>query len=233
MHENHRNRVRTRFETEGLDGFDAHQVLEMMLFYAIARKDTNVLAHRLLERFGSFAQVMDAPIQELEKVEGMGHQSALLLNFIRSSYRYYQLSLTAKGTVLNSIEECGQYLMAKLDGKRNEEVYLLCLDGKRKLLNCLLVGEGDVCSVNVSTRKVLNLALSQNAVMVVLAHNHPGGFAIPSDEDVKVTQHLARTLRDAGVYLLDHIVVSDSDYVSMVHSGLYSLESVGIYLDRV
>lgn len=233
MHEDHRKRVRTRFEEEGLEGFSAHQVLEMMLFYAIPRKDTNEIAHRLLAQFGSFARVMDAPVEALEQVEGMGHQSAVLLKFIRSSYRYYQLSLTEKGTVLRTIEDCGQYLMAKLDGKRNEEVQMLCLDGKRKLINCLPVGEGDICSANVSVRKVLNLALSQNAVMVVLAHNHPGGFAIPSKEDVQVTYNLARTLRDAGVYLLDHIVVSDSDYVSMVRSGLYSLESVGVYLDRL
>lgn len=233
MHEDHRQRVRKRFESQGLDGFDAHQVLEMMLFYSVPRKDTNEIAHRLVDRFGGFAQVMDAPLEELEKVEGVGHQSAVLLKFIHGSYRYYKLCKASQRTELNTIEDCAQYLMAKLENKRNEEVCILCLDARRMLINCVQIAEGDICCANVSTRKVVNAALAQNAVAVVLAHNHPGGFALPSEEDVQVTKKLARTLRDTGILLLDHIIVNDGDYVSLVRSKLYSPENIGGYPDSL
>ena len=108
-----------------------------------------------------------------------------------------------------------------MEGKRNEEVWLLCLDGKRNLINCVKIVEGDICCANVSPRKVVNIALSNNAVAVVMAHNHPAGFAVPSDEDVLVTNHLAAALRHTGIRLLDHIVVTDTDYVSMFQSRLY------------
>ena len=228
MHKEHRERVRKRFETLGLEDFDEHQVLEMMLFYAIPRKDTNEIAHRLIDRFGSFAQVMDTSLEELERVEGMGHSSALMLKFFRSCYRYYQMSKASSGKDMKSVEACAAYLMAKLEGKRNEEVYLLCLDAKRSLISCLKLAEGDICSANISPRKVLNAALSQNAMAVVLAHNHPGGFAIPSQEDVQVTLQLGKLLHGAGIYMLDHIVVTDNDYVSMFQSGLFNPEALGV-----
>ena len=228
MHKEHRERVRKRFETLGLEDFDEHQVLEMMLFYAIPRKDTNEIAHRLIDRFGSFAQVMDTSLEELERVEGMGHSSALMLKFFRSCYRYYQMSKASSGKDMKSVEACAAYLMAKLEGKRNEEVYLLCLDAKRSLISCLKLAEGDICSANISPRKVLNAALSQNAMAVVLAHNHPGGFAIPSQEDVQVTLQLGKLLHGAGIYMLDHIVVTDDDYVSMFQSGLFNPEALGV-----
>ena len=209
MHEDHRERVRKRFEKQDLEHFDEHEVLELMLFYAIPRKNTNEIAHRLIQRFGSFARVMDAPLEELEKVEGMGHRSAVLLKLIRSSYRYYHQNLASGGKEMKNVEDCAQLLMAKLSGRRNEEVYLLCLDAKRSVISCTLLAEGDICSANVSARKVVNAALSQNAVAVVLAHNHPGGFALPSE--------------------LDHIIVTDDDYVSLVRSGIYSPEALGIY----
>ena len=233
MHENHRERMRMRFESQGLEHFDAHQVLEMLLFYAIPRKNTNDIAHRLIDTFGSFHRVMDAPIEELEKVEGMGHRSALFLKLLRSSHSYYSLSAASQSKEMRNIEECAEYLMAKLDGKRNEEVHLLCLDGKRCLINCVKISEGDICSANVSARKIVNAALSNNAVAVVLAHNHPGGFALPSREDISVTNHLATTLFHTGIYLLDHIIVTDSDYVSLYRSRIYAPEDLGIHWGQV
>lgn len=231
MHEDHRKRVRKRFEKEDLDAFDEHQVLELMLFYAIPRKDTNEIAHRLIEQFGGFAQVMDASIEELEKVEGIGHNSALYLKIIRSSYRYYRVCETSNDVILNTVKDCANYMMARLNGRRNEEVYLLCLDAKRKVISCRKVEEGDACSVKLSIRKITNIAMNENASSVLIAHNHPTGFALPSGEDVKATERLARTLAEVGVYFLDHIIVTNVDYVSMFESGLYSPEALGIYID--
>ena len=221
MHKEHRERVRKRFETLGLEDFDEHQVLEMMLFYAIPRKDTNEIAHRLIDRFGSFAQVMDTSLEELERVEGMGHSSALMLKFFRSCYRYYQMSKASSGKDMKSVEACAAYLMAKLEGKRNEEVYLLCLDAKRKPLGCRVISEGSVNSAEVSTRKVLEAALAMNATTAVLAHNHPSGIALPSMEDIVTTRRMAMALDAVGILLEDHVVVADRDYVSLFQSGYY------------
>jgi len=232
MHGQHRERMRKRFETEDLDAFEEHQVLEMMLFYAIPRKDTNVIAHRLIEQFGGFSRVMDAPLEELEKVEGMGYQSALLLKFIRSSYKYYWTKETSPQRELRTIEECAKYLMARLDARRNEEVCLLCLDARRRVINCRKVEEGEQCHVRLSIRKVINIALAENAVSVILAHNHPVGFAVPSAEDQEATYKLAEALKSIDVCLLDHMVVTNREYISMLKSGLYSPEAVGFYIDR-
>lgn len=221
MHENHRDRMRHRFEIQGIENFDPHEVLEMLLFYAIPRKNTNEIAHRLIDTFGSFTNVLDAPVEELEKVEGMGHHSALFLKLVRSSQSYYKINAVSHMKEMRTIDDCAKYLMARMEGKRNEEVWLLCLDGKRNLINCVKIVEGDICCANVSPRKVVNIALSNNAVAVVMAHNHPVGFAVPSDEDVLVTNHLAAALRHTGIRLLDHIVVTDTDYVSMFQSRLY------------
>ena len=121
--------------------------------------------------------------------------------------------------------------MARLNGRRNEEVHLLCLDGKREVINCVKIDEGDACSTKVSTRKVIGTAVAENAISVILAHNHPVGFAIPSGEDVEVTCRLAKALKTVDVYLLDHIIVTDRDYVSLREAGHYSPEACGIYLN--
>ena len=232
MHENHRERMRVRFENQGFEHFAPHEVLETLLFYSIPRKNTNDIAHRLINTFGSFNNVLDAPVAELEKVEGMGHSSALYLKMIRESFGYYGVSVASTNKGMRTIEDCAAYLMAKLDGKRNEEVYMLCLDSKRSVINCVKLSEGDVCSANVSTRKAINLAINNNAVAVVLAHNHPGGFALPSNEDVQVTNYLATALYHTGIFLLDHIIVTNTDYVSLYSSKLYVPEELGIWMDR-
>jgi len=228
MHEDHRERMRLRFEKDGFENFSPHEVLEVLLFYAIPRKNTNEIAHRLIDTFGGFSQVLDAPIEELQKVEGVGRTSALLLKMVRSTMAYYALSLASEKKELCTIEDCADYLKAKLDGKKNEELHMLCLDGKRCLINCVKLAEGDVCSANISPRKVVNAALSSNAIAVVLAHNHPGGFALPSDEDIKVTNYLATTLYNTGIILLDHIIVSAEDYISLYSSQIYDPAALGI-----
>lgn len=232
MHEQHRDRVRNRFLKEDIDHFDPHQVLELMLFYSVPRKDTNEIAHRLIDRFGGFAQVLDAPVEELLKVEGIGPQSAVLLKMIRSSYRYYQMQITSSDVEFNRIDQCGAYLSARMNGRKNEEVHLLCLDGKKKLINCVKIDEGTSHAVVLSGEKVLKVAISNNATCVILGHNHPGAFAVPSGEDVDSTKRLAKILLNAGIYLLDHYVVNDVEYTSMFESRLYNPEDFGICIGR-
>lgn len=219
IHDGHRQRMKERFRQEGLDHFSEIQVLELLLFYCVPRQDTNPLAHALLEHFGSLAQVLEAPAEELEKVKGIGSNAATFLSLMNQVGRYYLVSRSQQNVILRTIKECGDYLIAFFYGRRNEMVYLLCLDAKCKVLCCKAVGEGSVNSAGVSIRRIVETALGANATSVILAHNHPSGIAVPSAEDVKTTQRVAAALNAVDICLVDHIVVADDDYVSMVHSG--------------
>ena len=221
IHSGHRDRLRNRFLAEGLDNFTEVQVLELLLFYCIPRKDTNELAHRLLSRFGNLTQVLDAKVEDLERVEGIGHNTAVFLSLVLSAGRYYAVAKAKDCKVLRDTAECGQYLLPNFENRVNEAVYLLCLDAKRKVLSCQMVGEGSINSAGVPIRRVVEMALAANATMVVLAHNHPSGLALPSYEDVATTKRLAAALDAVEILLADHIVVADGDFVSMVQSGYY------------
>lgn len=218
-HDGHRDRVRERFLQEGLDSFSDIQVLEFLLFYCIPRRDTNTIAHELLEHFGSLSQVMEAPVEELCRVDGIRENTAVFLHLVTQFGRYYLTDRAAKIKVLPTLESCAEYMQPFFFGRSVETAYLLCLDAKCKVLCCRQIGEGTVNSTGISVRKIVEAALNANASSVVLAHNHPGGLAIPSGEDVQATRRVAEALRAVDVKLVDHIVVADDDYVSMVQSG--------------
>lgn len=219
IHKGHRERLKNRFLENGLDRFTDIQVLELLLFYVIPRRDTNPIAHALLNRFGSLAQVLEASVEELKKVDGIGQEAAAFLHLIPEAGRYYMVDKTMQSKVLRTIEQCGEYLMPFFFGRKEETVFLLCLDAKCKVLCCKEVGEGSVNSAGLSIRKIVETALAANATSVVLAHNHPSGIAIPSTDDKQTTRQLAVALRAVDIHLVDHIVVADDDYVSMVMSG--------------
>ena len=222
IHDGHRQRLKERFKKEGLDHFEQLQVLELMLFYCIPRKDTNEIAHRLLDRFGSVSKVVEAPVEELRKVPGVGENAAVFLSLLNAFGRYQQVNRVTDMDVLTSVDKCGAYLAPFFAGRRNETVFLLCLDAKCKVLSCREVGEGSVNSAAIPIRKIVEMALGANATSVVLAHNHPSGLAIPSGDDVQTTKRLAVALRAVEIELADHIVVADGDFVSMADSKLYS-----------
>lgn len=219
IHDGHRQRMKERFLQEGLDHFSDYQVLELLLFYAVPRKDTNPLAHALIDHFGSLSQVLEAPVEELEKVEGIGANAATLLKLATELGRYYMVNRSTRHTILQTITECGEYLKPFFFGRRNETVFLLCLDAKCKVLCCREVGEGSVNSANVPIRRIVEIALGANATSVVLAHNHPSGLAFPSGEDVATTRRVAAALSTVDVKLVDHIIVADDDFVSLIHTG--------------
>lgn len=219
VHGGHRQRLKERFLEQGLDGFTDIQALELLLFYSIPRQDTNPIAHRLLDHFGSLSQVLDAPVEELTSVGGIGQNSALLLHLINEMGRCYLVNRAKREKVLPTIEECARYLQPYFYGRTTETVFLLCLDAKCKVLSCKKVGEGSVNSAGLSVRKVVETALREGASVVVLAHNHPSGIALPSAEDLQTTRRIAAGLNSVEIQLADHIVVVDDDYVSMVQSG--------------
>lgn len=219
MHDGHRKRLRQRFLEEGLDHFTDVQVLELLLFYCIARQDTNPIAHRLLEHFGSLSRVLEAPVAELCKVEGVGENTAIFLRLVTQTGSFYLKDRAAQTKVLPTLESCAQFLQPYFYGQNVETVYLLCLDAKCKLLCCKKMSQGNVNSTEISIRKIVETALSANASSVLLAHNHPGGIAIPSYADIRTTLNVASALQAMDVHFIDHLVICDDDYVSLMQSG--------------
>ena len=219
VHKGHRERLKARFLETGLDSFTDVQALELLLFYAIPQKDTNPIAHALLDRFGSLSQVLDAPLEALKKVPGISDHSASLLRLVTELARFYQVDSAQRTEVLTSLDACGRYLVPRFFGRKVETVFLLCLDAKCKVLCCREIGEGSVNAASISVRKVVEAALSANATSVVLAHNHPSGVALPSADDVQTTRRIAAALSAVEVKLIDHIVVAEGDFISMAQSS--------------
>ena len=220
-HDGHRERLRKRFLAQGLENLQDHEVLELLLFYALPRRDTNNLARTLLKHFGSIAAVLEAPLPELKKVGGIGDNAAVLLHLITPLSRRYLLSRSEKGVSLTSTQACGEFLLPYFFGSTEEMVYLLCLDAKCKVLACRLLQSGNVNSATISLRKAAEIAMNSNASSVVLAHNHTSGLALPSKADMETTALLKSTLEPLGILLADHIIVAENDFVSMADNGFF------------
>jgi len=220
IHDGHRQKMRQRFMTGGLDGFADHEVLELLLFYAIPRRDTNPTAHRLLARYGSLSGVLEAPAEDLANVEGMGPGAAVFLKLVTGVFQRARLSGNGREIILNSTEKAGAYLIERFAGERDEVIYQLCLDRKGKLLTCKRLDEGGADHADLNVRKLMENALLSGASAVILAHNHPSGIALPSPQDYAATQQIQAALKTIGVPLADHIIVADDDFVSMADSGI-------------
>lgn len=219
-HKRHRQRLKKRFLNEGLENFEKHNILELILFYSIPREDTNPLGHRLIDHFGSLSAVFDAEYEDLLKVKGVGENTALLLKLCPAITKAYMDDRNRIGVVLSDTKDLSDFLIPKFAGETNEVVYLICLDNRRRVLSCEKVDEGTVNESKLHPRKIAEIALLHNATAVVVAHNHPNAYAMPSKSDVRTTAHILHSLHNLGIYLVDHIIVSDTEAVSMEDSGL-------------
>lgn len=217
MHENHRERMKNRFLAEGLDHFEPHNILELLLFYAIPQKDTNEIAHALIERFGSLSAVFDAPFDELITVPGVKEHTATLIKLVPALSRQYAVAKNETKATLSDREKIGRYLVDRYVGVNVETVFLLLLDNKFNVIECIKVHEGSVNSSSITMRKLVETALFKRASMAVLAHNHPGGIAIPSGDDIVTTREVKRAFDLVGVSLLAHIIVAGNAYVDILN----------------
>lgn len=218
-HENHRARMKARVRRDGLDGLAEHEVLEYLLFFAIPRKDTNELAHRLIDHFGSFCKVLEAGEEELQKVEGIGPSSAELIHALLPLYRYYQRRSRGPVTSLREVEKAIEYALLLDWSLQDERVYLVLMNEKFYPLRTVLLGEGTPNQVQINRSKALREAARSNATCAMLVHNHPGGFARPSGADLQVTDNMKLVLANLDVELIDHIVVAGSEACSLRQMG--------------
>ena len=218
IHDGHRQRFKEEFLARP-DSFPDHKALELLLFYANPRGDTNPTAHALMERFDSISGVLDATAEELKKVPGGGEHTVTLLKITKELAGRYFSSRASLGELVQSVEDAKVLLEDYFVGARNERVCLLCMDGKGKSLGVRVVGEGSVNSAQVTSRTVLEAALSLNSSRAILAHNHVSGLALPSPEDRATTERLRDLLWAVGIKLEDHLIFADDDMVSMRDSG--------------
>ena len=220
MHEHHRVRMRQRLLKEGIDNLAKHEILEILLFYSIPQKNTNDIAHLLLDRFGSLSNVFDASIEELLKVKGVGQTSASLIKFLPELCRVYiEDQKNCRSSIIDT-EKAGKIFVNKFVGRLNEFVVLMLLDSKNKLLFCDTVCEGSIHSVEINIKKIVSLAVNNNASKAILAHNHPSGMALPSKDDIITTINTRDALKLIDVRLIDHIIVADHDYISLADTDL-------------
>lgn len=220
-HKEHRQRLKERYHREGLDNFETHNILELLLFFGIPYKDTNNLAHELLKHFGSLSGVLEASREELMSVNGIGENAATLLNLIPSLSRKYLDDKVDEKAVMNSCEAIGNYLVAKYRFRQDEVFSMICLDQSCRLISWEIISSGTINITAVNSRKVIEAAMKTSANAVVLAHNHPNGLAVPSSDDIKSTMALVEALNIIGVRVLDHIIISGEDFVSLASSQQY------------
>lgn len=222
MHKGHRQRMRERFCYDGLEGFAAHEVLELLLFYTRSRGNTNPLAHDLLDNFGSLKGVLEARPEQLMQVKGVGEETATLLSMMVPLFRKYQECLCEEREYIRNRRTAEEYCKALLAGHRTERFCVISLSADMKVLGRRTVGEGSLTEVPAYPRLIVETALNYNAYGVILCHNHPGGRAEPSQEDIAVTQSILTVLSQLNVLLLDHIIVSGNEVYSMTQHGHFS-----------
>ena len=221
IHAGHRERLKTKYREYGLTCFTDIEAIELLLFYAIPRRSTNELAHALLNRFHSFRGVLEADLSELESVPGIGENAALLLKLVTGLNERYGISGNQKNIRISGSAEAGAYLMPYFTYRREECSVLLCLDMAGCVIDCHPLAKGSPGMVGLVARDLVDLALRDKAARVILAHNHPSGVALPSRADVDATKQIYDVLKLIEVELMDHIIVSEGDFVSMRDSGYF------------
>ena len=219
-HKDHRDRVKDRFIKEGLESFEDHQVLELLLFYAIPYRDTNGLAHRLLDEFGSLSAILESDAADLQRLSGVGKNTAVLLRLMPEMAKRYFRDRWRDRPVINSTVKAGEYAVNLFVGLKYEAFYLICLNSQNHVNCAVRVQEGTVDEAPVYPRVIVEHALRSSASKVILAHNHPGGSTTPSQSDILVTRKLRNALESISISVVDHIIVAGPVYMSFAEQDL-------------
>ena len=223
VHDGHRERLRARFAEHGLESFNELNALELLLCYAIPRRDTNELAHRLLDTFGSLSGVFQASMQELTSIPGIGENAAALILMVPQIVKKAHVSKAKETKIIRNSTDAGNYLLPYFLDEQDEIVMMLCLVNKRAVICCREMGRGVVNCVDANIRRMVETALKVKTTTVIIAHNHPNGVALPSREDDNFTRTLYRSLGLLGITLEDHIIVANDEFVSLADSGVMHL----------
>lgn len=210
----HRKRLKSRYINHGIDSFEDHEVLELILFYAYPRVDTNGLAHSFLNEYGSLNNLCNASVEDLKNRLGITENVAVLITLLPSVYKKYCISSIDNKVIFNNTKDVGQYAINLFHDKTRESFYIICLDGKKRIINTCLISEGTVTETSIYTRNIVETALTNRSVNIILVHNHPGGNCFPSIADINSTVLIINALKYVSIRVLDHIIVSGNNYFS-------------------
>lgn len=220
IHEGHRERVRKRFLDEGLDSFKDHEILELILYYCIPKKDTNALAHRMITEFGTFTDLLEADPRDIVRRCGISLNTATLISLCVPLTRRYMKDKWGERPVINSSSKAGEYALSLFAGRIYEAFFTICLDSQNRVNHAALVHEGTINEAPVYPRIIVETALRHKANSVILAHNHPGGSLKPSSADIEVTKKIYAALKPISIHVVDHVITAGDRYISFAEQGI-------------
>ena len=220
VHAGHRDRMRDRYLESGAESFATHELLEMLLFYGVPQKDTNSLAHDMINHFGSLEGVISATPEELMSIPGIKKHAAVLVSLVAEINRRCLTEKMSRRVLLNTQEKIEHYIKPILNMLSVEKLYALFLDNSLKLIKCVCISEGTVNANNPNIKKIVQSALHYNAANVILAHNHPGGLVIPSKEDHATTRDVDVALRLMDINLVEHFIVAGDKCAPIKHYSM-------------
>ena len=216
IHQGHRERMFIRIAKYGWESLSDHELVEVLLYFCIARVNTNGIAHALLEKFGSVKGILDANQKELMTVKGIGPRASFMIKMLPEILRRYLTDASEKVYRYDTIGKVGEYLYCKFLGTDREQLYMMMFNNRLNLIDCVLISEGVINCSEVMMRKVSENIIHGNASLIILAHNHPQGMAIPSQSNRETTEILRTQVENMGVQLLDHLVFADKRYTSIM-----------------
>ncbi|MFH1714989.1 MAG: DNA repair protein RadC [Elusimicrobiota bacterium] len=214
----HRKRIKEKYLKKGIAGWHDYEVLELLLTYAIPQKDTKPIAKRLLSKFKTFDSVLTADIKELQKVTGIAEHSAILLKLFKDIAEKFLEKRIIDVDILSSPNNVYDYLKIIMKGKKNEEFFVLFLDSKNHVIASEQLQTGTVNESVIYPRNIVERALLNHAVSVIIAHNHPSGLTEPSADDMKATEAVKQALKTVDISLIDHIIVGAGSYYSFMEN---------------
>jgi len=222
MHEGHRERLRERAIRNGIESLETHELLELFLFAYIPMKDTNTIAHDLLDTFGSISAVLDADIEDLLTVKNMTKRAAIALHSIPFIIKGYINSKNSPKKNLSTIANAVEFIRSETQFLTKERLYILCLDIHFNLVKSVMISSESADHVNVSMTDIHCAVIRNGCKNILIGHNHPGGSLLPSDEDISLTKDIINSMAYLNVEVLDHIIVAGNGYYSFREKGLLS-----------
>lgn len=216
-HKSHRKRLKNRFINEGLENFEKHNALELLLFYSIPRKDTNDIAHELMEHYNSFAAIFDADYDDLIRQKNITENTAVLIKLIPAIAKMYRMDKKGRYLLFNNVEDIGKFLVDYYFGYTREVMVAVLLNNNFEMIECVKIAEGSVNSASITFRKIAEIGLAKQAASFILAHNHPDGSLIPSEQDKLLTMNIKSTFEGINFPMIEHYIIAGEYYTTILH----------------